>query len=120
MGRKHNISLNMLRSSDTTISPSMAAPITSREIDTSEMDKASIHLNWVAGPEGTFVVEVKNAEADAWYTLDFGTPITITASDSDIQILMQEMPFIKMRLRYTNSSGNGTLNAYLNTKSVGA
>jgi hypothetical protein len=116
MGRKHNLTLNLLQG----ISADMSASITSREIDSSELDKASINASWAAGPAGAFTVEVIRNDKDSWVALDTGTPWSIVASDDSAQIILTEMPFIKLRLVWTPTSGSGTLVAYMNLKTVGA
>lgn len=120
MGRKHVIKLDMLDNSGTPISGDMSAPITSRLVHVNELDKASIHCKWVAGPAGTFTVEVQNTEADQWYALDTGQPWAVTSSDSEVQIVLTELPFINLRLVWTPTSGSGTMTSYLTSKTVAA
>lgn len=121
MGRKHNVSIALFDAG-----VDMAVPQTSKEIQTTENDKASIHLKWVAGPVGTITVEVRNGHGEGygnagnWYEISFGSTVAIGASDSEMQLIFTELPFTDLRIRYTPTSGNGTLTARLNMKSQGA
>lgn len=110
----------MLVSSSATISGDMSASITSREIDCSETDKASIHGSWTAGPVGEFQVQVKVNDNDNWTPLSTGIPWEVDGSDSEMMIVLVEMPFKLLRVVWTPTSGSGTLSLFMNEKSVGA
>lgn len=122
MGRKHVVQLDLFKD----ISPlAMNAQLISREIDVSELDKASIHCYWTAGPTGEFQVQVKQLslypQEDAWSTLESGAPWTVAAGDSEAQIVLTEVPFVTMRLIWNPNVGTSAiLTAYLTIKSVGA
>lgn len=120
MGRKHVVSLDMFHSSDTNVPDDMALDLVSRTIDTSQMDKASIHLKWAAGPTGEFHVLVKNNEKDDFYELNFGDVITITGTDGELQFVLAEMPFMALQLTYTAGTGSAVLEAFLTEKTTGA
>ena len=102
----------------------MAGNLTSREISVAEVDSGSVHCKWVAGPTGTFSLQAQNhpndPDSDAWYTLDTGTPWTIAAGDNEAVFVLTQIPFAKLRLVYTASTGSGTLDARLMIKSLGA
>jgi hypothetical protein len=117
---KHVIKLNLLVSSNTTISPVMATDITSREVDVSQLDKATIHCSWAAGPAGEFQVEAQLHDSDSWFVLSSGSAWSVTASDSEAQIVLNEIPFNKIRLKWVADSGSGNLSAYMHSKNVGA
>lgn len=120
MGRKHVIKIDMFKD----LSADMSGSLTSREIDVSELDKASIHCKWVAGPEGEFQIQAKNYDqlpiTDSWYTLETGTAWSVVAADSEAQIVLNELPFVRLRLVWVPTSGSGTLISYLSSKSTGA
>lgn len=96
-------------------------PVTSVE----NQDTASYHVKFSAPASGTFSVQARNADlrpdqaALAWYDLNFGAPLTITA-ESDVQIVLNELPFKEMRLVWTPTSASGTMSAYLLMKAKGA
>ena len=92
--------------------------LTSSETDVSQLDKASIHCLFSTANSGTFTVEAKNGDSDTWYELNFGSPLTIT-TETDVQILLNEMPFTRIRLKWVPSAGAGTLTATITSKTVG-
>lgn len=131
MGRKHVVhQYNMFEGQ--TIN--MSSSLTSNMSNVEQLDTASIHVTWTAGPAGTFVLEARNGGFpapntalpqakynDSWYAVDVGSAITITALDSELLILLNELPFTDIRLRYTPSSGAATdLKALFTAKVKGA
>lgn len=131
MGRKNVLhQYNMFEGQ----SVDMANSLTSNISNVEQLDKASIHVTWTAGPVGTFVLEARNGGTpqaltalpkakynDSWYVVDVGSAISITGSDSEFLILLNEMPFTDIRLRYTPTSGSATdLKALLTAKVQGA
>jgi hypothetical protein len=131
MGRKHVLhQYNMLK--DRTVN--MSATFTSNQVNVEQLDKGSIHLSWTAGPTGTFTVEARNGGNpaantalpqapinDSWYELDLGSAITIAGSDSQIQIVFNEMPFTDIRVVWTAATGAATdLKILFSAKAVGA
>jgi hypothetical protein len=116
LSRKNVISLNLLSG----LSASMSSNITSREVDVSQLDKAIIHCSWVAGPVGEFQVEAQADTNDSWFVLDTSSAWSVSGSDSEAEIILNELPFKKIRLKWVRTSGSGTLSAYLSSKSVGA
>ena len=116
MSRKNVISLDLFKDA----SASMAGDLTSKEVFVRELDKASIHCKWVAGPVGEFQVQAQNNDSDSWFTLVSGAAWAIGGSDSEAQIILNELPFTKIRLKYVRTSGTGTLAAFLTSKSTGA
>ncbi len=100
---------------------SLAGNITSSTTNVLNLDKASIHLSWSgSSPAGTLVVEARNGDNDDWYELDFGSTISISGASGDHQIVFNELPFTSIRLVYTRSSGSGSLDAIITSKTIGA
>lgn len=121
MGRKHVISKDLFK--ETT--PDMSTTFYSAEINTKELDKAAIHCSWTSGQTGTFELQVKMFEegplADTWTSLASDVaPWIIEAADSEVQIIITEMPFVKMRLKWTPTAATGTMTGYMTSKTVGA
>lgn len=122
MSRKNVISLNLLVENDnagTPISGDMSSDITSREVEVSQLDKAIIHCKWAAGPVGEFQVEAQTDKADDWFVINEVGSWAVGALDDEAQIILNELPFRKLRLKFVATSGSGTLEAYLSSKSVG-
>jgi hypothetical protein len=92
---------------------------TSAETAVDMTDKMSYHVVFSASNSGTFTVEAKNGDKDSWYALNFGSALTIS-SETDVQIILNECPFTKIRLKWVPSAGSGTMTARVTTKSVGA
>lgn len=99
----------------------MDGNITSEVVNVQNMDIASIHLAWSAGstPVGTVTVQARNGASDTWYDLDFGSAISVSGNSGDHQIILSEMPFTDIKVTYTRSSGDGTLNGYITAKQIG-
>lgn len=99
---------------------SMAATITSSEVNVINLDKASIYVDWSGtAPVGVLVVQARNADNGDWFDLDFGTPIAISGSTGSHVLLFNELPHNSIRLVYTATSGTGSLDAVLAAKQVG-
>lgn len=103
----------------------MSADLTSLETSVKNLDKASIRIEWTGTPEGEIVVQalqekdgVPVVDAD-WFDLSFGSTITIDATNTDHQLIFNELPFERLRLKYVATSGSGTLNAKISAKQVG-
>lgn len=108
------------------ITPSVDAsvPQTSKLSNVNSADSATIHVNFSTPNSGTLVVQARNIETlpgenTAWYELSFGGPAVITG-ETDVQILLNALPFYEIRLVWTPSAGAGTMSAFLNTKVSGA
>lgn len=98
----------------------IASNQTSQVTNVINMDKASIQVEWTgSSPVGNIVVEARNGEISAWYALDFGTAISVSGASGTHQIVLNEMPFTDLRLRYVSTSGTGSLSATITLKQVG-
>lgn len=89
-------------------------------------DTASYHIRFSAANSGTFRVQARNRDvlpaadlAATWYDVNFGSPLTV-ASETDVQIVFNEMPFKEIRLIWEPSAGAGTISAYLHMKGKGS
>ena len=106
----------------------LTASHTSVETNVVMVDKAGFYITWSnAAAVGEIVVEARITDpnlplkAGDWFSLDFGSAIAINAAaNQSIQIILNELQFTDMRIRYIPTSGTGTINARLSTKSVGA
>jgi hypothetical protein len=99
---------------------SMASNITSSTVNVQNMDIASIHVSWSgAAPVGVLTVQARNGAQDPWYDLDFGSPISVSGSPGDHQIVLESLPFTDIQLIYTATSGTGTMTAAITAKQIG-
>lgn len=89
------------------------------------VDTATINVKFSAPNSGTLTLQARNIQANpnepekGWYELNFGSPMTI-AAETEVQILLNTMPFSEIRLTWTPTAGAGLMSAFLNMKSVGA
>lgn len=94
---------------------------TSEITNVMNLDKASIHLEWSsASIDGEILVEARNGVDDSWYVLDFNTTLAVNTDNSFMQIVLNELPFTDIRLRYVSTAGSGTIDATLTMKTTGA
>lgn len=98
---------------------SLAASVTSAEVNVINLDKASIYVDWSGSANGTLAVEAKNAQNGEWFELDFGSPIPISGNSGSHVLIFTELPHETIRLVYTRSSGSGSIDAVLAAKQVG-
>jgi len=83
------------------------------------LDNVGIIVTWSGTtPVGVFTVECSN-DGVVWSTLNFGSVIQISGNTGDANINMNQLPFDNIRVRYTATSGTGTLSASLSIKQVG-
>lgn len=91
-------------------SGNMASDITSDGIDLRWLDNIIIYISFSGTPTGTFSVEVSPNESD-WYELDL-SPVPAASGTADtIRIDINQLGDSYLRLKYTRTSGTGTLNS---------
>lgn len=99
---------------------SLAATNSTSATNIQYLDKASIFIEWTgSSPVGTLTVQARNKSNGTWYDLDFGAAITVSGNTGDHQIVLNEIPFIDIRLTYTRTSGTGSITATLVSKATG-
>lgn len=111
--RKQTFDYQLLDNADATTTQTTAVS------NINSADKLSYHIKFSTNNSGTFDVQVRNNEADDWASLNFGSPLTMTA-DNEALFLLSEVPFHQIRLVWTPSSGAGTMDCWIKSKSVGA
>lgn len=116
MGRKNIVkSFKMFDEEDISVNAQSATT----NIET--LDKASIHVMWSGtAPLGVLTVETRNGTNDVWHVLDMGGDIAISGSPGEHCLVFNELPFTDIRLQYTSTSGTGTMDAVITSKTVGA
>ena len=100
----------------------LSSAITSSITNVLKLDKASLHVYWSdLAAVGELKIEARVGEKNPWFELDFGAPLEVDpANDGEFQIIFNELPFTEIRLVYAPTSGTGTINAILTSKTVGA
>lgn len=88
------------------------------------VDTCCYHVKFAAPATGEFFVEARNADTESydtsnWFEVNFGAELTITA-ETDVQILLNELPFKEIRLKWVPDSASSTMDAYLVMKAKGA
>lgn len=88
------------------------------------MDNVSIEFDFTGTPTGTFFVDVSNTydpilnPNPTWITLPLSPTPVATGTSGVIGIDYNQSGFQWLRVRYTATSGSGTLNAYIAVKAV--
>jgi hypothetical protein len=103
---------------------SMASNQTSTVINTEYWDNVGFLVNWTgASGTGEIFVDVSNDKDESpsnWVELDFGNPISITGASGSHIININQLPFAKMRLRYSElTTAAGSLTVTLVSKQLG-
>lgn len=89
---------------------SMATNQTSIESDVTYLDNMGIGMVWTGTPTGTFSIEAKVGESP-WQDIGL-TGITAAGAAGEHVINLNQLPFNKIRIVYTATSGSGSLTAY--------
>lgn len=99
------------------------ASITSPAININFSDNVGLQLIFTGSPVGTFSAQVSIDHtqdsqgnvivAGNWVDLDFGTTPAASGSADDIYLDMNQLSAPWIRVKYTKTSGTGTLNAYI-------
>lgn len=119
---------NTLKKFLTIAAGDMSASITSGATNIQFLDNVGAQLHFTGTPTGTFSVEVSmDHEQDSqgavsvagnWVALPLSpSPVASGAAD-DIYIDMNQLSAPWIRLKYTRTSGTGTLAAYICAKEV--
>lgn len=92
--------------------------IYSQIVDMSRMDNVGAEINFSGTASGTISVLGSNSGAN-FYALTFSPPLgQPTGSSGGYLIDLNQFPFKYFLLQYTNSSGSGTLTAYIQSKDL--
>ena len=99
---------------------SVATEQVSTEIDSQSLDNNFINVVWGTGSSvGKLYVEVLTDRNNTWTKLDYNTDININMSSAGShQLTFTSLPFSKLRLKYTPTSGSGNLTASIQGKGV--
>jgi len=98
---------------------SMSADATSSEVYLHGVDTAFITVDWnTSTAAGAITVEVLYDNTILFVPLNFSSAIAISGSSGAHQIKLREIPFTKIRVKYTRTSGSGVLNCWIQGKGV--
>jgi hypothetical protein len=101
----------------------MSGNLTSALVDVTYTDNVGIQLNFTGTPTGVFAVEGSvdyddHLQTGNWSELTFSTtPSAVGAADVHL-LNLNQLPYKKIRVTYTESSGSGTLNIYVMSKGL--
>jgi hypothetical protein len=93
---------------------SMTSLVSSVAIDVSRLIYGSVSVWWTGTPTGTVIAEAQNGDAP-WIAIT-GLTATTGGASGNALFTFTILPFEKIRLTYTPSSGTGTLNGILVAK----
>lgn len=98
---------------------SMGASVTSPVIDASYQDNVGLEIAWTsANAEGTITIEASNS-GDTFYALTFDPALTQPSSNNGGYLVnLNQFPYAFYRVKYTRSSGTGTLSVWASSKEV--
>lgn len=91
------------------------------------LDNVGIQVVWTGTTVGVLEVYGSNDDANAqqgkyptnWSKFEFGATINVDTTNSDLLIHMNQVPYSWIALKYTATSGTGTMTATITCKEVG-
>lgn len=87
--------------------------------DVESSDNVAYQVVWTGNAVGTFAVEGTVNGID-WEELDLGTPGPEAASVADsFLVSLKGVPYSKLKLTYSATSGSGSLNVWIMAKRTG-
>ncbi len=99
------------------VSGSMAASITSAATILDKIDQVAIQIAWTSSDAvGTIAVQ-GSVDGLQWDDVPFSPALPQPSSNNNsYMIALAEIPFMYIRVKYTRTSGTGTLSAKLSAK----
>jgi len=95
----------------------MSGNLTSDSVDVTYTDNVGFQLTFTGTPTGTFSCEGTIDETN-WSALSFSsTPQAVGTADTHL-LNINQIPYKKLRVKYTRTSGTGTLNVYVMSKGL--
>lgn len=88
----------------------MSGNLTSIVSDVSHLDNMGVALVWTGTPVGTFSFEAQ-VGVSPWQDIGL-TGITTTGAAGEHVVNLNQLPFNRIRIVYTATSGTGSLTAY--------
>lgn len=81
------------------------------------LDNIGVHFIFTGTPSGTFSIEVSNDDSN-WAAITLPSTPTASGSGDNIYVDLNQLSAAWLRVKYTRSSGTGTLNVYLTAKEI--
>src|SRR5574343_69406 len=126
MSRKNVLEHELRDSAKVSADLSLSASFISEITNVKYLDNIGLQVSWAGtSPVGQLYVDISsdNVNIDTeivnWTELDFGSPATVSGNTGSGLININQVPFTWMRVRYTRSSGTGTMNINISAKMVG-
>lgn len=92
--------------------------IYSQILDVSRMDSIGLEVSWTGTPVGTIQIMASNSGI-SFYALTFSPVLTQPGGSAGGYVIdLQLYPFKYVMLQYTNSTGTGVLNAWMQAKDL--
>lgn len=98
---------------------SMGASFTSAATNVTYTDVVGYQLKWTGTPTGTFDVEA-TVDGSNWEALTLSPAPQATGGAGGTLISLNQIPYAQVRLKYTRTSGTGSLSAWVMTKTISA
>ena len=111
MGSKRTLTYSEL-----IVAGDMSEDITGPSTNILHLDRVGFQLVWTGTPTGTFSVEVSNDE-ETWAAMTLSVAVT-AAGSADNAFLDIETGAAYVRVKYTDTSGTGSLDAHIVAKSI--
>lgn len=97
---------------------SMAGNLTTDPVDVVYSDNVGFQLIFTGTPTGTFQCQGSIDNVN-WTNLEFSTVPSATGAADTHLFNLNNVPYRKLRVGYTRTSGTGTLNVWVMAKTVG-
>ena len=117
---------SFLKSYQTITDESMGADVTSLITVSTGLDNIGMQVKWTSSDAVGIISVQASLNYDEqtgtgdWYDLTFPTPLTQPSSNNGGYLInLNQFPFPVYRIKYTRTSGTGTLNAWTCAKVIG-
>jgi hypothetical protein len=96
----------------------MSGNLTSNTVDVTYSDNVGIQLTWTGAAVGTFAVEGTVDESN-WSSLSFSSTPSASGGGDTHLLNLNNLPYKRIRVKYTRTSSTGTLQVWVMAKTMG-
>lgn len=96
----------------------LSSNVTTPWYSTEMVDQIAIILDFTGTPTGTFTIEAAINQDATPVALEFGSAIEASGSADKHAIEIADFPYNFIRIKYTATSGSGSLDYQLNRKAI--